>query len=64
MPHSVYTVINYGVVKKGLWFKVLNELRDSYLVKCHGSPVYIPKYITGYPREEREILQTEEEDVE
>ena len=60
--NSVFVVLSYGEVLKGFSYKVLSSFYDGYMIKCHGRPICIPSFVTGFPSDLKE--QTNENEME
>lgn len=57
---EVCVVVPYAPLKKNGVYKVVDEGRDWYSVKCHGKLVYVPKDYVGEPKIEEYEEELEE----
>lgn len=57
MPYELTPQINYGPVRRGQPYRILDKGRDYYLVSAQGKGVYVPMHIFEHDdREFRPIL--------
>lgn len=63
MKNEVVVTMNYGIVRRGVSYRVLSKGYDCLCVSARGKPVWIPEYVldSSNDRFYREEEQEQEE---